>query len=223
MTDVYRNAALRVPYASHEAYCDNDKWSQFAHIVSKQDVNPVLVGDVNGDDNVTIIDVTALIDLLLGGGEINNPAADVNGDGRVNITDLTALIDNLLSGNSSSGATSGPARREFLINRYGFSMIKVDGGTFMMGLEGDNVATPIHQVTLSDYHIGETEVTQALWTHVMGNNPSGHTGDGDLPVENVNWYTCQGFINELNALFEENFSLPNILLGEGFQPELLGR
>lgn len=208
MTDVYRNAALRVPYASHEAYCDNDKWSQFAHIVSKQDVNPVLVGDVNGDDNVTIIDVTALIDLLLGGGEINNPAADVNGDGRVNITDLTALIDNLLSGNSSSGATSGPARREFLINRYGFSMIKVDGGTFMMGLEGDNVATPIHQVTLSDYHIGETEVTQALWTHVMGSNPSGHSGVGDLPVENVSWYTCQGFINELNALFEENFSLP---------------
>ena len=78
----------------------------------------------------------------------------------------------------------------------------------MMGLEGDNVATPIHQVTLSDYHIGETEVTQALWERVMGSNPSGHSGVGDLPVENVSWYACQGFINELNALFEENFSLP---------------
>ena len=208
MPDVYQYAALRVPYASHEAYCDHDKWSQFAHIVSKQDVEPVALGDVNGDTHVSISDVTALIDLLLGGGEIANPAADVNGDSHVTISDVTALIDQLLSGVDGGTVASGPARREFLINRYGFNMIKVDGGTFMMGLEGDVDATPIHQVTLSDYHIGETEVTQALWTHVMGNNPSGHSGVGDLPVENVSWYTCQAFINQLNAMFEENFSLP---------------
>lgn len=59
----------------------------------------VIVGDVNGDGNVTISDVTALIDLLLGGGTINNPAADCNGDTNVTISDVTALIDYLLSGN----------------------------------------------------------------------------------------------------------------------------
>ena len=56
-------------------------------------------GDVNGDGNVTISDVTALIDLLLGGGTINNPAADCNNDTNVTISDVTALIDYLLSGN----------------------------------------------------------------------------------------------------------------------------
>jgi surface protein len=54
-------------------------------------------GDVNGDTTVNIADVTALIDLLLGGGT-PPAAADVNGDGDVNISDVTALIDYLLSG-----------------------------------------------------------------------------------------------------------------------------
>ena len=55
-------------------------------------------GDVNGDGNVDINDVTALIDLLLGGGTISNTAADCNQDGSVNISDVTALIDRLLIG-----------------------------------------------------------------------------------------------------------------------------
>ena len=57
-----------------------------------------LRGDVNGDGHVTISDVTALIDLLLGGGTINNPAADCNNDSNVTISDVTALIDYLLGG-----------------------------------------------------------------------------------------------------------------------------
>ena len=57
----------------------------------------VLVGDVNGDGNVNITDVTALIDILLSSSE-TSAAADVNGDSSVNITDVTALIDLLLGG-----------------------------------------------------------------------------------------------------------------------------
>ncbi|MBE6317160.1 MAG: BspA family leucine-rich repeat surface protein [Bacteroidales bacterium] len=59
--------------------------------------NAGLRGDVNGDGSVNISDVTALIDLLLGGGTISNPAADCNQDSSVNISDVTALIDYLLS------------------------------------------------------------------------------------------------------------------------------
>ena len=59
--------------------------------------NAGLRGDVNGDGSVNISDVTALIDLLLGGSTISNPAADCNQDGSVNISDVTALIDYLLS------------------------------------------------------------------------------------------------------------------------------
>ena len=61
--------------------------------------NAGLRGDVNGDNDVNISDVTALIDLLLGGGTISNSAADCNQDGQVSISDVTVLIDYLLSGN----------------------------------------------------------------------------------------------------------------------------
>ena len=54
-------------------------------------------GDVNGDGQVNISDVTDLIDLLLAGTGAGNAAADVNGDGQVNISDVTDLIDMLLS------------------------------------------------------------------------------------------------------------------------------
>ena len=60
-----------------------------------------LRGDVNGDHEVTISDVTALIDYLLTGSTIgvNLDAADCDQSGGVSITDVTALIDYLLVGN----------------------------------------------------------------------------------------------------------------------------
>ena len=57
------------------------------------------VGDVNSDNDVTILDVTILVNLIL-----NNttfPAiADVNGDGTVNVTDVTSLVDIILGKSS---------------------------------------------------------------------------------------------------------------------------
>ena len=69
------------------------------YIISATEVQgtDVMRGDVNLDQAVNISDVTALIDLLLGGGQA--PAeADCNLDQTVNISDVTALIDYLLSG-----------------------------------------------------------------------------------------------------------------------------
>ena len=59
-----------------------------------------LRGDVNGDGQVKISDVTALINYLLSGdaSAINLQAADCNQDGNVKIGDVTALINYLLSG-----------------------------------------------------------------------------------------------------------------------------
>ena len=59
-----------------------------------------LRGDVNGDGQVKINDVTALIDYLLSSDAtgINVTAADCNQDGYVKINDVTALIDYLLGG-----------------------------------------------------------------------------------------------------------------------------
>ena len=55
-------------------------------------------GDVDGDGQVNISDVTALIDYLLGSGSVSTDAADVNLDEQINIGDVTTIIDYLLSG-----------------------------------------------------------------------------------------------------------------------------
>ncbi len=73
--------------------------------------------------------------------------------------------------------------------------------------DGGNDEKPVHSVTLSDYMIGETEVTQALWRAVMGSNPSYYKGDY-LPVERVSWEDCQEFISKLNSLTRQRFRLP---------------
>ena len=56
----------------------------------------VVKGDVNGDREVNIADVNAVIDVILGGQDIYEGRDDVNGDGEVNIADVNAVIDIIL-------------------------------------------------------------------------------------------------------------------------------
>ncbi len=112
-------------------------------------------------------------------------------------------------------------KKEYTVNGVSFKMCFVEGGTFFMGSndnEAEDKEKPVHRVTLSDYYIGETVVTQALWKAVMGkvkflwlfetdDNPSYFKGD-NLPVEQVSWYDCQKFISKLNSMTGMNFRLP---------------
>ena len=81
------------------------------------------------------------------------------------------------------------------------------GATSEQGSDADDDEKPAHQVTLSTYYIGETEVTQALWETVMGDNPSKFKG-AQRPVEMVSWEDCQKFIRKLSQLTGKNFRLP---------------
>ena len=56
---------------------------------------PPSSGDVNGDNEINIADVNAVITMILGGNPL--PAGDVNGDGEVNIADVNAVINIILS------------------------------------------------------------------------------------------------------------------------------
>lgn len=93
-----------------------------------------------------------------------------------------------------------------------YPMIKVEGGTFVMGTEDtDEDDCPPHRVTLSDFYIGQFEVSQGLWEKIMGSNPSEYQpveGQDSLPVENVSFEDVQLFIKQLNAKTGKNFSLP---------------
>ena len=120
----------------------------------------------------------------------------------------------------------------FDVDGVKFNMIKVEGGSFNMGSDEENAFNnerPLHTVRLtSDYHIGETQVTQALWEKVMGTTVSQQrdkerdkVGNDDLlfgvgdnyPMYYVSWEECQHFIIRLNSKLKgqlggKRFALP---------------
>ena len=96
--NVYDQATLYVPEASVTLYRDAEIWKNFCNIEAIKD--PVS-GDVNGDGEVNIADVNAVIIEILGGGSYHN--ADANGDGEVNIADVNTIINIILYGTAVPG------------------------------------------------------------------------------------------------------------------------
>lgn len=89
-------------------------------------------------------------------------------------------------------------------------MVVIPAGSFEMG---SNAAkeTPKHRVTIiRAFAMGKTEVTQAQWVSVMGNNPSYFNKcGGTCPVETVSWNEAKTFIQKLNAKTGKQYRLPS--------------
>ena len=101
----------------------------------------------------------------------------------------------------------------FTVDGITFKMVRVKGGEFTMGATPEQLKyaedreKPAHQVVLSDYYIGETEVTQELWEKLMGNNPS-YTKGAKLPVDKVDKEMCRTFLRVLESKLELPFRFP---------------
>lgn len=93
-----------------------------------------------------------------------------------------------------------------------FEMVLVRGGGFTMGNNTTvsyEAGKPEHPVSVSDFYIGRYEVTQAVWTAVMGENPSKFVGNDSLPVEQVSWEDAQQFVTILSQMTGRRFRLPS--------------
>ena len=165
--------------------------------------HPEWKGDVNLDGDIDITDVTILIAGLLN--DNITETMDVTQDGEYNITDVTALISMLMNMPSTV--------ETFRVNGVSFTMRYVREGSFAMGATSEQQPyanqdeNPSHEVSLSPYYIGETEVTQALWHAVMGDNPCRLKGY-EQPVEWVTWEECQEFVYRLSQITNQQFRLP---------------
>ncbi len=119
-----------------------------------------------------------------------------------------------------------PAVRRYIDPKI--EMIKIPGGSFLMGSGDDSVFQALEMTRSSDqnvtwdwfadeaverevtinysFYIGMYPVTQRQWKAVMGKNPSYFQGENsrfdcnDLPVENVTWEDVQAFLGYLNAM-----------------------
>lgn len=138
------------------------------------------------------------------------------------------VVVNLPKKETASITKPTPKKEErkisFSVGGVSFAMIKIDGGTFLMGAttEQDKDAFvdegPIHEVTLADFYIGETEVTQALWYAVLGvtideqKNKKKvdavlHGVGATHPIYYVSYNDCLEFIKVLNRITNEKFRL----------------
>ncbi len=75
-------------------------WSNIEHVTLTGEGDELLIGDVNGDGEVSVADVTRLIDYILGHEEaiVSLEVADVNDDGEVSVADVTRIIDLIIKG-----------------------------------------------------------------------------------------------------------------------------
>ena len=118
-----------------------------------------------------------------------------------------------MSGQSNFSPMPSIDMLHFMVNGVPFSMVRVEADTFFMGATREHAPLaaedelPAHEVILSDYYIGQTEVTQAMWEAVMEDNPS-EVKSLSMPVTNVSWDDCQEFITRLNSLLGTYFRLP---------------
>ena len=106
---------------------------------------------------------------------------------------------------SSSSATSfvytSPANFADTVNGVAFNMVYVAGGSYTRGC--DNCAeqdkiyeTPSHNVTVSEYHAANTEVTIAQWNAVMGGKKNAWESD-KAPKIGVSWFDANNFACKL--------------------------
>ena len=116
----------------------------------------------------------------------------------------TVLIAGALIFASCSDGGGGTSDKTYTVDGVSFTMKGIEAVTNgTLGRDEESQNKP-HTVSLSAYYIGETEVTQELWQAVMGGNPSSFQNKPESgekqrkrPVENVNWFECIAFCNEL--------------------------
>jgi formylglycine-generating enzyme required for sulfatase activity len=126
------------------------------------------------------------------------------------------------NGNISSrnrGSNQGYIER---INGVEFPMLRIPSGSFLMGspdteAERYSDESPQHRVSIAEFFMAQTQVTQAQWRAVanlpkihrdLDPDPSRFKGD-NRPVEQVTWYDCIEFCARLSQKTGKNYRLPS--------------
>ncbi len=171
--------------------------------------------NIESDGKIEVSSSSSWLQAKLEVGNVLVLIAEENTSGAARSATVSIKLSDLQSGKLERIITINQSSvKTITVNGVSFNMILVEHGTFDMGkrkplYELDALPYTVHSVTLTkDYYVGETEVTQELWTAVMGSNPSFSRGL-QQPVESVSWNTINDeFLPRLNNLTGLNFRLP---------------
>jgi formylglycine-generating enzyme required for sulfatase activity len=130
---------------------------------------------------------------FMGGADLRLANADAAYD------NMDPLVDKLVETISATGRA--PAARPASPGRPGAvpeGFVRIEGGTFTMGSDSTEPNRSANEtqrrVTISPFHMGKHQVTQAEYEEIMGANPSNFKGF-NLPVENVSWLDAIDYCN----------------------------
>lgn len=142
------------------------------------------------------------------------------------ISNGTTVTSSYNSGNSNSSYFYGGGRQNYTESAFGINMkmVYVEGGSYNMGCTSeqggscDSDEQTVRYVTVSDFYIGQFEITQAQWQAVMGTSVyqqqskaggSSTYGTGnDYPMYYVSWEEAKEFCRRLSQQTGKTYRLP---------------
>jgi formylglycine-generating enzyme required for sulfatase activity len=114
----------------------------------------------------------------------------------------------LLSGAAAAVPLAGDLRQDSL---SGMTFVYVPAGCFEMGSgQGSADEQPVHKVCFEQgFWLGQTEVTQAQYAQVMGEDRSLFADEDDNPSERVTWLRAVKVAEQLSAQGSSRYRLPS--------------
>ena len=214
--------------------------NQIAELGKQYGADCVCVVDITCIDSylyvaTRMIDVTLSTSQRAGDAENTNYTSPV--DLRKTVTAAVKKMEGINTGNSyqSSYNNNGNGNsyygnaasgQNYTENAFGINMkmVYVQGGSYNMGCTGeqgsdcDNDEQTVRYVTVSDFYIGQFEITQAQWQAVMGTSVyqqqskaggSSTYGTGnDYPMYYVSWEEAKEFCRRLSQQTGKTYRLP---------------
>ena len=214
--------------------------NQIAELGKQYGADCVCVVDITHVDSylyvaTRMIDVTLSTSQRAGDAENTNYTSPV--DLRKTVTAAVKKMEGINTGNSyqSSYNNNGNGNsyygnaasgQNYTENAFGINMkmVYVQGGSYNMGCTGeqggdcDADEKTVRYVTVSDFYIGQFEITQAQWQAVMGTSVyqqqskaggSSTYGTGnDYPMYYVSWEEAKEFCRRLSQQTGKTYRLP---------------
>ena len=160
------------------------------------------VGDVNADGEVTIGDITQLIDILLGSfaNYDTRHRADVNYDGEMSIADVTALIDYLLGGYLHEPVKEG---YDYVWDDDAIPEVHLDvrlgeWNRLLALYDANSFTTQYVMASITFTKDGETTVVDSVGLRLKGNTsrrrPEGRSGEIHVR-NNTDWHHAHFGVN----------------------------
>ena len=160
------------------------------------------VGDVNADGEVTIGDITQLIDILLGSfaNYDTRHRADVNYDGEMSIADVTALIDYLLGGYLPEPVKEG---YDYVWDDDAIPEVHLDvrlgeWNRLLALYDANSFTTQYVMASITFTKDGETTVVDSVGLRLKGNTsrrrPEGRSGEIHVR-NNTDWHHAHFGVN----------------------------